>query len=52
MLKQLIKNLKILTVGKTKRVKRPEISLDANLDKGKARIKRDKKVALMFTWRF
>ena len=44
MLKQLIKRLK--------KVKRPEISLDANLDKGKARIKKEKKVALMFTWRF
>ena len=52
MLKQLIKKLR--------RVKRPEISLDANLDKGKARIKflstdkikKDKKIALMFTWRF
>ena len=44
MLKQLIK--------KIRRIKRPEISLDANLDKGKARIKKEKKVALMFTWRF
>ena len=45
MLKQLIKKLK-------KKVKRPEISLDANLDKGKSRIKKEKKVALMFSWRF
>ena len=44
MLKQLIK--------KIRRIKRPEISLDANFDKGKARIKKEKKVALMFTWRF
>ena len=52
MLKQLIKKLKILTEGKIKRIKRPEVSLDANLDKGKARIKKDKKIALMFSWRF
>ncbi len=44
MLKQLIKRIK--------KIKRPEISLDANLDKEKARIKKEKKVALMFTWRF
>ena len=44
MLKQLIKKLR--------RIKRPEITLDVNLDKGKARIKKEKKVALMFTWRF
>ena len=44
MLKQLIKKLK--------KIKRPEISLDANLDKWKARIKKEKKIALMFSWRF
>jgi len=52
MIKQLIKRLK--------KIKRPEITLDPNLDKGKARIKvlsndkikKEKKVALMFTWRF